>query len=244
MKKMEPLFEVSKISLLEMSDMPNTWCDDDYLMLLEMLEIDDFENLSGSDLFDLTVMALQDLTPAAAADAVLACKLKKRITSGARQEIVQDFLDERKPWEEAADITLHSIIFSAAVLLRKALPKKFLKPIMTKVTLTVTGLNPEAEDLLSHPLEAPFVARILADGMEEKCILKRLFAEQLASHYFPEAYGIIWRTDVERLNSNDTVSAELTIYSSNHWLKAMHDLSDYRSNAHNDKKQKEDEHGK
>ena len=43
--------------------------------------------------------------------------------------------------------------------------------------------------------EPNFVVRILAYGMDENCILERLFDKQLLSHHFPEAKNIIWNAE-------------------------------------------------
>jgi hypothetical protein len=50
-------------------------------------------------------------------------------------------------------------------------------------------------DFFSTKPEPTFFVRILADGMNENCILERLFDEQLLSHHFPEAKNIIWNAE-------------------------------------------------
>lgn len=231
---MKPLFNVLVSDVKKLHDMPGSWTDDECRALLAQLEVDGVENMSGSDLLDMVLMALQDMEPDDAADAVLAYKLGNSISAGARQNIVQDLLGDERPWEEASDITLHSRIFAAAVLLYKAIPEAFSKPDMMQVTLHVTTLEPEAKALLVKAPQAAFVTRILADGMNESSILERLFDEQLASHSFPEAKGIIWQAEFSDYTSDSNPSAHLTIYSSSHWLKAMESVSEFQSSAYND----------
>ena len=43
--------------------MPGTWTDEDYQALAAQLEIEDIEEISGSDLLEMVLMALQDLEP-------------------------------------------------------------------------------------------------------------------------------------------------------------------------------------
>ena len=237
------LFDVSVSSVNEIHDMPGTWSDDDYRKLLAQLEVDDVGDLSGSDLLDMTLMALQDLEPDDAADAILAYKLADSISAGARQNIVQDLLDDQRPWEEAADIKLHARIFAAAVLLQIAFPSNFSKPDMMRVILHVRATRTEASEFLTNQPEAAFVARMLADALSENSILERLFDEQLQAHSFPEAEGIIWRAEFANQLLAENSTADLTVYSSEHWLKSMESISDFQSNAYNDYPPTENNHG-
>ena len=236
------LFDVAVSSVNEIHDMPGTWSDDDYRQLLTRLEVDGVEDVSGSDLLEMALMALQDMETDAAADAVLAHKLGGRISSGARRNIVEDLLEDQRPWEEAADISLHAQIFAAAVLLHKALPSSFARPDMMQVILDITALTPAAKAILSSPPQAAFVTRLLADAMDAHSILERLFDEQLASHYFPEADAIIWLAEFGD-QAPDGHSVKLVIYSSVHWLDAMESISAFESSAYNDADPEEAEHG-
>ena len=223
--------------------MPGTWSDDDYRNLLAQLEVENVDDVSGADLLDIMLMTLQDMEPDDAADAVLAYKLQQSITAGSRQNIVQDLLEHQRPWEEAADIALHVRIFAAAVLLHKAFPASFSEPDMMKIILEVTALKPEARKVLSKPPQAAFGARMLADAMDTHSILERLFDEQLASHSFPEAEGIIWLAEISEPVSAGTPSVELTIYSSVQWLRAMETISAFESSAYDDYDPREIEYG-
>lgn len=236
------LFDVFVSSVKEIHDMPGSWCDDDYCKLLMQLEMEDVGDISSNDLLDMTLMALQDLEPEGAADAILAYKLGDNISAGTRQNIVLDFLDDQRPWEEAADIRLHGRIFAAAVLLQKAFPAHFSRPDMMRVILNVRATGNDASKLLVNPPKAAFVARMLADALSENCILERLFDEQLLSHNFPEAEGIIWHAEFSEQLPGESSSAELTVYSSEHWLKAMESISNFQSNAYNDASPVEQSH--
>jgi len=228
------LFDVSVASVEEVHDMPGTWSDDDYRQLLTRLEVDGVDDVTGSDLLEITVMALQDLEADEAADAVLAYKLGGRISAGARGNIVEDLLDNQRPWEELSDIKLHASIFATAVLLHQAFPASYAKPDMMRVILQVRAAMPEAKELLSKQPEAAFVARMLADALSENSILERLFDEQLLALSFPEADGIIWHAEFSDQSQAENSFAMLTVYSSEHWLKAMVSISDFQSNAYND----------
>jgi hypothetical protein len=238
---MTKLFQVSVVGLSKIYDMPGTWLDDDYRSLLQQLEIEDLDDISAADLLDFVLMALQDLEPEAAAEPVLAYKLQKSITRGARQNLIEDFLQGQRPWEEASDIMLHARIFAAGVLLNKAFPRTFARPDMMKLTLQLRALQSQAKKLLQEPPQAAFVARLLADGMDAHSILERLFDEQLVAHAFPEAEGIIWMAGYDEAATPNDDSKLLTVYSSKHWLEDMESVSEFESNAYNDHEADDDE---
>ena len=142
------LFDVSVTSVQAIHDMPGAWSDDDYRRLLTQLEVDGVDDVCGSDLLDMTAMALQDLEADDAADAVLAYKLGESISAGARGNIIEDLLDDQRPWEEAADITLHAPIFAAAILLHKVFPASYAKPDMMRAILQIRAAMPEADGII------------------------------------------------------------------------------------------------
>lgn len=234
------LFNVSVAALEKIYDMPGSWKQDDYRNLLRELEVEDVEQMSTGDLLDFLLMALQDLGEEEAGERVLAYRLKKPVSRGVRQNIVEDLLEGGREWEEMADIFLHADIFAACVLLHQAFPKHYPKPDMLRLDLRLEALAPQAKVLLSQQPEAAFVTRVLADGMSEKSILERLFDEQLASHSFPEAEGIVWLAEYGE-RAADGASALLSVYSSEHWLDSMEDVGEFQSSAYNDRPNEDDD---
>ena len=227
-------FHVKVVELKKVFDMPGSWGEDDYRNLLNQLEIEDVDEMSGEDLLEILFMGLQDLELEQAADLVLAYKLPGKITPGSRRNIIEDLLEGQHPWEEAADIGIHANIFAATVLLNKAFPRTYGKPDMMKLTLQIEALKPEAKKLLLLSPKAAFVTRLLADGMDERSILERLFDEQLASHSFPEAESIVWFAEYEESPAPDGDATLLTVYSSEHWLEDMESITEFESSAYND----------
>ena len=234
------LFDVSVVGLKKIHDMPGTWDESDYRNLLRDLEVDDVDDIAGNDLFEILLMALQDLGEEDAGERVLGYKLPARVSRGSRQNIVQDLLEGQRAWEETPDLFLHAGVFAASVLLYSAFPKAYPRPDMLRLDLHLRALNATARELLSEPPEAAFVARVLADGLSEKSILERLFDEQLAGNDFPEAEGIVWRAGFDNIEPS-AASADLTVYSSRHWLQAMADVGDFPSSAHNDRPDDDEE---
>ncbi len=228
-------FDVSVIEFKKVDDMPGSWDDKDYHNLLNMLEVDGLDEVSGEELLEMSIMALQDLEPEKAADNVLAYKLRNAVSAGVRQNIIQDMLENDSPWEEYADISLHKYLFAASVLLHKAFPSSFSKPKIIRLSLEIKTSQFKMRDLFLTKPNPAFVARILADGMDEDCILERLFEDQLLSHHFPEAENIIWHAEYPDLKEDDVITAKLVIYSSTNWLEDMENIEDFHSTAYYDK---------
>ncbi len=233
-------FDVSVLELTKIYDLPDAWSDADYRALLGELEVDEIDDLAGADLLEILLMALQDLEPEEAADRVLAHKLQDRISRGSRQNLVEDLLDGGKPWEEWADLYLHASIFEACVLLHRVFPKLFPRPDCLRLRLRLTARQKDVRDVFAQPPEPAFVARVLADGMDEKSILERLFDEQLVAREFPEARGIVWRAAFDDV-AGDGAGAILTVYSSQHWLEDIEDIDEFHSNAYNDRPRADDD---
>ena len=234
------LFDVSVKGLKKIHDLPDSWSETDYRELLREMEIDGLDDLGGSDLYDVLLMALQDLGAEQAGESVLAHRLQQRVSRGVRENIVQDLLEGQRAWEENSNLYLHADIFAACVLLYAALPGDFPKPDMMRLDLHLWAAGSAGKKLLEEPLQAAFIARMLADGMSEKSILERLFGKQLAGRSFPEAEGIIWRAELGELSA-DGSEAILTVYSSRHWLQAMEEVDDFPSSAYDDRPEDEDE---
>jgi len=233
------LFDVTVKGLKKIYDLPGSWSEADYRNLLGELEIDGVGDLAGSDLFDVLLMALQDLEPEQAGERVLAYKLRHRVSRGVRDNIVQDLLEGQRAWEENPNLYLHADIFAACLLLHAAFPRVYAEPDMMRLDLHLWAAGSAGKALLAAPPEAAFVTRLLADGMSEKSILERLFDEQLAGRDFPEAEGIVWRAEFSELSA-DGSEALLTVYSSRHWLQALADVDDFPSSAWNDRPEDED----
>lgn len=234
-------FLASVIELEKAYALPGSWRDDDYRVLLQRLEVDDIEDLSAADQFEILLMALQDLEPEEAADAVLAHKLQASITPGSRRNVIEDLLDGQRPWEEFADIMLHARLFAAAELLHRVLPKTFGRPDLMKLSIELLPRSAEAREILQAPPQAAFVTRLLADAMDEHSILERLFDEQLRGRAFPESEGIVWLAQYRDAPATDGDAVLLTVYSSAHWLEDMESISEFESAAYYDREPGDEE---
>ena len=140
-------------------------------------------------------------------------------------------LDE-KLWEEYADPALHEIFFNVGSLLYKAFPKSFPYPDAVSIELEILATNESSKTCLNSHLNESLIVRLIADGMDEHSILKRLFKEQLIGNSFPEAESIIWTLKTTHL-SQQSIKAKIT--SSGYWMDAIRDMIDYESHGYSDK---------
>lgn len=224
---MQPLVDVRIMALKAVHDIPEMWSADQYRQLLQALEFDDIDDIETADLFDMTVMALQDLKPEAAAEAVLKVLLGDRLHAGIRHNLVHEMKDQHM-WEAYGQVNCHADLFLTAVLLNHAFAKLYPQPEICRLILTVTAQNTPAAKLLSAELTASFIVRLLADGMDVHSILKRLYAPQLSGQIFPDAPAIIWYNQVL---SRQEDSLQLIVYSSWYWLRPLKNIREYQSSA-------------
>jgi len=166
-------------------------------------------------------MALQDLEPEEAADHLLKVVFGEKLRPGVRQNMVHQLKGERL-YEEFAGVDHHAAIFEASALLYQVFPRVYPRPTIARLTLRVAAANPAAEAALKQEPGAAMVARLVAAGMGEASVLRRLYTEQLAGKPFPEAPAIIWRISAgERRETQDGVVRKLEIHTSWQWLRPL-----------------------
>ena len=224
---MQPSFDLRIVELKAVHDLPESWTADHYRQLLQALEFEGIDDIEIADLPEMAVMALQDLKPEEAAEETLKLLLGARLHAGIRQNLAQE-MKQRRLWEEYGQVDCHRELFLTAVLLNRAFPKVYPQPGIGRLILTVTAQNGPAAKLLAREPSAGFVACLLADGMDEHSILKRLYAPQLAGQAFPDAPAIIWYSQVQ---DRREVELQLLVYASWYWLRPLINIRRYQSTA-------------
>ncbi|MDA0978634.1 MAG: hypothetical protein O3B72_08760 [Proteobacteria bacterium] len=185
--------------------LPGIWETGDLRRLLELVEFDDLDGLSDSDLHEVALMVLQDLGHQEAGEAVLETIFGKEMGKGVRQNLVDDLQDE-EPWQDFSNVRQQRGIFAAVVLMHQAFPNRYLNPDAKRVALT---LSMDAETLSNAAL-----LRLLALGMEPTDVLRRLYDTDLASGPFPDADHLIWSRE-------SPAPREIVLISSRQWLGAL-----------------------
>ena len=224
-------YQVDVLGLQELHEIPDAWNKRDFLNLLDQIEYEDAASIPDEELKEMTAMALSDLEPEEAAEAVLELRFAEKLNPGQRKNLSEELKDDRL-WEEYAEIKFHEELFNVGCMLNWAFPKDFSEPDMVKIRLRVTSQNSDSATNLQQPT-ASFIARLLTDGMDEHNAIYRLFDESIASNSFPEAEDIIWKFEAGGFAETDQTN-EFTIYTSWNWVDELKGVKSFESTAFSD----------
>ena len=223
----QPKFGVKLATYEQVSSIVGGWTAESFRKLLEELDCKSEEASTEAELRELAVMCLQDLSVPDAARLVLNAQLSSDLTAGQIQNLSEEITTE-KHWEHYADQSLHERFFHVGTLMYEAFERDVDKPDAVRLVAEISPQNQEAKEILEQPLMKSFLVRLLADGMEDNAVLHRLFDEQLAGKPFAEAESIIW---IANPLSNEANRTQVEIYSSCHWLDALHRVEEFSSTA-------------
>lgn len=222
-------FVIERLSFETIREMEGARPHEDYVSLLAEMDFDETAGMGPEEIVEMCLMSLQDLKPEEAAALVLKHDMGDTLTPGQINNSAVEMLDE-KLWEEYATISLHQRMFTAGGLLYRAFPRIFPKPDAVEVTIAVTAANDEARAELAEPVTDALVLRLLADGMNDHAILRRLFHDQLAGDRFDEAEHILWSYSATESDSGVVIKA----VSSGSFFDALEDAESWESTAHSD----------
>ena len=122
-------------------------------------------------------------------------------------------------------------IFRAVVILQKAFPNLFGTPDAIRMSLTVRPRKAETVRWLAKEPDAGFIVRLLAGGMQEDAVLRRLYEDDLVGKRFDAARHILWQTRV--LKTGET-SAGIEVISSHQWLDTLQHVRNWQCTAWQD----------
>lgn len=192
---------VTNISLLE--EIENYWSNADYVKLLELFDFPDAKSIKPENLLEMLFMAIQDFEPNEAANVVLTYKLAEFLNEGQIDQVSNDMLLD-KVSEEYPDISLHADLYSINQLLFKAYNGTFPNAKASKLNLEINALDNSEQEITKE-----VALRLLTNGLTERSLIKRLFAEQLSSdEKFEEAKDIIWYLNNKGGNAFEIITSE------------------------------------
>lgn len=197
-------------------ELPNSWDNDNYVELLEIMEFGDTATIPSSELKEMCMLSLTDFEPTEAAEIVLKYLFKDNLSSSQIANLSHEMLHE-KMWEEYADLSLHEQFFNVGQLLFQAFNGKFPQPEALRFKLELEAAKKEDMSVFKSDFEASII-RLLVGGMPKNTLLNRLFSEQLEGQAFPDAKDIIWQYNRESLGDKSMV---IEVISSVYWF---HDL--------------------
>ncbi len=227
-------YKVQVTELKDINEMPEGWTNTNYIELLKFLDVENPEDTPTDELRDTAGMALIDFEPEEAAEKLLEFRFGDQFNAGQRENIAVD-ARRLKLWERYPDVAFHQEMFNVCYLLHVAFPMKFHEPDAAYIKLEIKGLNPDSSEMLKNP-DSGFIARILADGMNEHSTLNRLYDAYIKGEKFPDAEDIIWRYDLSEFNESEHMRT-IIIYTSWNWVDELKGVEEYDSTAYNDEKE-------
>lgn len=217
-------FKVKPDHVKTIEVLPNSWNTEDYKNLLEIMDYGDASELSEKELEEMCLLSLSDNEPNEAAEIVLKYLFKEQLNEGQVHNLSHEMLEEH-PWEEYADLSMHETFFNAGQLLYKAYNGKFPHPTAIHFEVTFEVKSNIMLDIFKEDTETQIV-RILAQGMPENTLLKRLFKDELEEGDFNETKDIIWQ--LKKLSETDT-SITYDVLSSKRWFEDFKYVEDFEA---------------
>jgi hypothetical protein len=179
------------------------WSREDYLKLLDIIEFGDPGDASEQDLRELLFLALSEYEPQEAAEIVLRYKFDDQFNDGQYEQISNDMLKENVA-EHYSDISYHRDLFDVHEFLYKVYNGKFPLAKASVITFSIGG-----KDVENLEMDKATALRLLAAGIDDHTLLKRLFKDQIdGNESFDDAQHIAWYlkelgTDTYQLITSD-----------------------------------------
>ncbi len=199
-------FTLTVNEVKSIGEIPGYWTNNDYINLLEELEIPDAKSSNPSELRELLEMAISDFEPHEAAEILLRYKLKEELSGGQIQNLSHEMADDNEA-EGNPDIALHYALFNINQLLYTAFNGVFPKAKATKIEFE---LSFKGDSKITVTKELALKA--VCSGLTDKSPILRLFENQLnGKEPFSDAEKIVW--ELHNYGSNI-----YTLITSDYWI--------------------------
>ena len=221
-------YNVQVTEFTTIQEVAGSWQQQDYETLLDAMDFGDRSGLAASELREMCLMSLQDQEPEQAAYLVLCHVIGEELREGQLRNMGNEMRTE-KLWEEYVEPAYHARLFTAGTLLYAARPDVFPKAEAVQVKLAISTSDAEAmTGLQASEPDAGLLLRLLAGGMDEQAVLRRLYGDQLLGDSFPNAADMIW---VAKITETSTTTLDLEVISSGYWLDALGQTNAYEIEA-------------
>lgn len=179
-----------KVKILEaktLNELDSYWTYKDYSALLKEFDFPEAKDVKEENLREMLFMAIADFEPDEAASIVLTYKLSDKLNEGQIHSISHEMTND-KVAEEYPEPSLHYDLFNINQLLYKAYNGTFPNTEATLLKFEVVE-----DDGIDIGEDRETLAKVIAGGLKESSLVKRLFADQLdASVKFDDAHKFIW----------------------------------------------------
>jgi GTPase SAR1 family protein len=186
------------------NELPGYWSNDDFIQLLDKMNLPDADQIKPEELKELLYMATTDFEPSEAAEIILTYKLGDTLTAGQIQTIAHDMTGE-KVAETYADPSFHYDLFNINQLLFKAFKGKFPNTEASVIVMEMTS-NENIE------VNKEVLTKALAQSLSERSIIQRLYEDQVTGKAdFGDAEKIIWLYHTKGENTYEIITSRYWI---------------------------------
>ena len=224
-----PKFTVERLSFATLSELPNTWQNQNYKDLLIKMNYDNPDEIKEAELKEMCLMSFTDMEPREAAEVVLGYLFPEELNAGQIENLAHQMLTE-KLWEENPELPLHKGFYQATQLLHDAYNGTFPSTKAVEFKVKCTTENPTDLAVFGDEPAAPLL-RLLAPGLSDKALINRLFSSQLEGDKFEEAKAMLWQLSTVEKTAN---SITFDVVSSAYWLEDFKYADTYEAPTHAD----------
>lgn len=198
--------QVKFINIKRVNQLDFYWTNNDYIQLLDKMNLPDADKVKPEELKDLLYMAMTDFEPNEAAEIVLTHKLGDKLTAGQIQTLSHDMLEE-KVAEQYADPSFHYDLFNINQLLFKAFNGTFPNTEASIITLEVVDLSGK-----TLAVNKEILSKAIYESLSDRCVIKRLYDDQMeGSTAFGDAEKIIWLFSDKGENTYEVITSRYWI---------------------------------
>jgi hypothetical protein len=198
--------QVKIINIKTVNELTKYWTNDDFIQLLDKLNLPEADKVKPEELKDLLYMAITDFEPNEAAEIILTYKLGETLTAGQIQTIAHDMTDE-KVAEQYADPSYHYDLFNINQLLFKAYNGTFPNTEASIITIELTDAQGCAVEVNNEIL-----TKALSASLSDRSIIKRLYEDQMDGLIdFGDAEKILWRYEDKGNNTYEIITSRYWI---------------------------------
>ena len=179
-----------KVKILEaktLNELDSYWSNEDYSALLKEFDFPEADEVKDENLREMLFMAISDFEPNEAAGIILTYKMSDQLNEGQIHSISHEMTND-KVAEEYPEPSLHYDLFNINQLLYKAYNGTFPNTEATLLKFEVVE-----DDGIEIGEDREILAKVIAGALNNRSLVKRLFADQLeASVKFEDAHKFIW----------------------------------------------------
>lgn len=198
--------QVKIINIKTVNELGQYWTNDDFIQLLDKMNLPDADKVKPEELKDLLYMAITDFEPNEAAEIVLTYKLGESLTAGQIQTIAHDMTDE-KVAEQYADPSYHYDLFNINQLLFKAYNGTFPNTEASIINIELTDADGGTVEATNEIL-----TKALSAGLSDRSIIKRLYEDQMEGIVdFGDAEKILWKFQDKGNNTFEIITSRYWI---------------------------------